>query len=458
MTTKRISPTLSRRRFLASSAATSAFSFTIVPSYVLGGPGRTPPSERVNFAGIGAGGQGGGDINQAAALGANVVALCDVDDDRASGTFKRYPGDRIYNDFREMLDKEEKNIDAVTVGTPDHTHAVTSMAAIRRGKHVYCEKPLTHTIYEARQLALAAEKHNVVTQMGNQGHATEGARLTNEWIQAGVIGEVREVHVWTDRAGKYWKQGIGRPKDKPPVPKALDWDLWLGPANERPYHPAYAPKRWRGWWDFGTGAMGDMGCHIVDHPVWALDLGSPTSVEAVVTLDGLEVDGKRNFETFPITTVIYYEFAARGGLPPVKMTWYEGGLKPPTPSEMPSDSRLPGNGALYVGSKGKMFHGSPGGMPQLLPLELVEEARTVAKTMPRSPGHHKEWLLACKGQGKAISHFGYSGPLTETVLLGVLAQRAPGRRLEWDGDTMKVLNAPELNSFVHKEYRKGWAL
>jgi predicted dehydrogenase len=424
----------------------------------LGGPGQTAPSERVNFAGIGSGGQGGGDIRSMAAAEANVVALCDVDHAHAAGTFKQFPKARIYTDFRKMLDKEEKHIDAVTVGTPDHIHAVASMDAIRRDKHVYCEKPLTHTIYEARQLTLAAEKHKVVTQMGNQGHATEGARLTNEWIQAGVIGDVREVHVWSDRAGKLWKQGIGRPKETPPVPSTLDWDLWLGPAPKRPYHPAYAPSKWRGWWDFGTGAMGDMGCHIVDHPVWALKLGSPTAVEAVTTLDGSEVDGQPNFETYPIAVVIYYEFPARGDLPPVKMTWHEGGLMPPTPPELPVGQRLPGNGVLYIGSKGKMFHGSHGGMPQLLPGELTEQARNVAKTIERSPGHHKEWLLACKGQGKAMSKFAYSGPLTETVLLGVLAQRAPGRRLQWDGRNLKLTNVPELNRFVHKEYRKGWTL
>lgn len=457
MTTTKSSP-VSRRRFLASTAAASAFSFTIVPRHVLGGPGQMPPSERVNIAGIGAGGQGGGDVQAMAANGANVVALCDVDDTRASGTFQRFAKARRYKDFRKMLDKEEKNIDAVTVGTPDHIHAIASLDAIRRGKHVYCEKPLTHTIYEARQLTLGAEKHGVVTQMGNQGHATEGARLTNEWIQAGVIGEVREVHVWSDRPGKYWKQGIARPNDTPAIPETLDWNLWLGPAPERPYHPVYVPRLWRGWWDFGTGAMGDMGCHIVDHPVWALNLGSPTAVESVITADGAEIDGKPNYDCYPIAALIYYDFPARGKLPPVRMTWYEGGLMPPTPAEMPAGKTLPKNGVLYVGSKGKMFHGSHGGMPVLLPGELTEEARTVGKTMARSPGHHTEWLLACKGEGKAMSNFGYSGPLTETVLLGVLAQRAPGRRLEWDGQAMKVKNAPEMDQYVHKEYRKGWTL
>ncbi|MEE3285392.1 MAG: Gfo/Idh/MocA family oxidoreductase, partial [Planctomycetota bacterium] len=409
---------LTRRRF-AASAATAATAFTIVPRHVLGGVGHQAPSDRVNLAAIGAGGQGGGDINQMAAHGANVVALVDVDQDRAAGTFKRFPKARVYRDFRRMFDKEAKHIDGVTVGTPDHVHAVASMAAMRRGKHVYCEKPLTHTIFEARQLALAAAKHGVVTQMGNQGHATEGARLTNEWIRAGVIGEVSEVHVWTDRAGKYWKQGIGRPTDRPSIPATLDWDLWLGPVRPRPYHPAYCPKMWRGWWDFGTGAMGDMGCHIVDHPIWALELGSPDTVEAVCTLDGLEINGKPNFETYPIAAAIYYDFPARGERPAVKMTWYEGGLMPPTPAEMPAGQSLPGNGVLYVGTKGTMYQGSHGGMPPLLPGDRLDAARAVKKTMPRSPGHHLEWLQACSGRGTAVSNFSYSGPLTETVLLGV---------------------------------------
>jgi hypothetical protein len=294
--------------------------------------------------------------------------------------------------------------------------------------------------------------------MGNQGHASEGSRLTNEWIQAGLIGEVREVHVWSDRAGLLWKQGIGRPTDTPPVPSTLDWNLWLGPVAERPYHPAYAPVSWRGWRDFGTGALGDMGCHIIDHPVWALDLGAPTAVEATCTLDGSMIDGKPNFETYPIASIISFEFPARGQKPPVQMTWYEGGLMPPTPAEMPAGTRLPGNGVLYVGSKGKMYHSSHGGMPELLPKALMEQAAAVPKSMPRSPGHYEEWLAACKGGPKPMSNFAYSGPLTEIVLLGVLALRTPGQRIEWDSAGFKVTNAPELNKHLHVEYRKGWTL
>ena len=458
MSTHRMaSASISRRSFVA--AVSSAYAFNIVPRHVLGGQGQTPPCEKLNVAGIGAGGMGGGDISECAQLGHNVIALCDVDEQRASGNFRRFAKAKRYKDFREMFDKEEKNIDAVTVGTPDHTHAVASMAAIKRGIHVYTEKPLTHTIFESRQLRLAAEKHNVATQMGNQGHAAEGARLTVEWIQAGVIGEVREVHTWSDRAGQHWPQGIPRPSETPAVPSTLDWELWLGPSPERPYHPAYAPFAWRGWWDFGTGAMGDMGCHILDHPVWALKLGGPSSVEGVTTLYGLQrVDNRLAFESYPLAGVIYYEFPARGDLPPVKLTWYEGGLMPPTPREMPPGQQLPGNGVLYVGSKGKMYHGSHGGMPLLLPADLTEEARKIDKSIPRSPGHKQEWLMACKGHGQAMSNFSYSGPLTETVLLGVLAQRAPGTRLLWDSENLRITNMPELSQYVHKEYRKGWTL
>lgn len=448
----------SRRAFLRAMAG-GAVTFTIVPRHVLGGAGGTAPSERVNVAGIGAGGMGGGDIATVARLGCNIVALCDVDEVRAAGTFKGFPKARKYKDFRIMLDKEAKNIDAVTVGTPDHVHAVAAMGAIRAGKHVYCQKPMTHTLHECRELTKAAAAAKLVTSMGNQGHATEGARLTNEWIRAGVIGEVRDVHVWSDRAGRLWKQGIDRPTEKPPVPSTLDWDLWLGPIRERPYHPAYAPVSWRGWWDFGTGALGDMGCHIIDHPVWALKLGAPTSVEARTTLDGSYVDGnKLNYETYPVAAVIYYEFPARGSLPPVRMTWYDGGLMPPDPAEMRPGERLPTNAVLYIGSKGKMYHSSHGGMPQLLPAELHEQAKAVPKTMERSPGHYEEWVQACRGGKRPMASFDYAGPLTETVLLGVLSLRAPGTRLEWDAENMKVKNAPELNRFVHTEYRKGWAL
>lgn len=450
-----------RRQFLTTTTGmvASAFSFTIVPRHVLGGPGQIPPSERIRVAGIGAGGMGGGDIATLTRLGAEYVALCDVDDNRAAGTYSAHPMARRYKDFRIMIEKEAKNIDAVNVGTPDHTHAVAAMAAIKAGKHVYVQKPLTHTLYECRELTKAAISAKVVTSMGNQGHASEGARLTNEWLQAGVIGEVREVHAWSDRAGKLWKQGIAAPSETPPVPANLDWDLWLGPIRERPYHPKYAPFAWRGWWDFGTGALGDMGCHIIDHPIWALNLGAPTTVESRTTLDGSVLDGnKPNFDSFPIASLIYFEFAARGKMPPVRLTWYDGGLMPPAPPELKPGQRLPDNGVLYIGSKGKMYHGSHGGMPQLLPGELLEDARQVPRSIERSPGHYEEWVRAIQGGPRPLASFDYSGPMTETMLLGILSLRAPGMRLEWDAENQKIVNAPELNQFIHTEYRKGWSL
>jgi predicted dehydrogenase len=328
----------SRREILAAAGA-AAWSVTVVPRHVLGGPGQTPPSERVNVAGIGAGGMGGGDIATHAKNGANIVALCDVDDARAAGSFAAFPKAARYKDFRRMFDKEAKRIDAVSVGTPDHIHAVATAAAIRAGKHVYCQKPLTHTLVECRTVTQAARAARVMTQMGNQGHATDGARLTNEWIRAGVIGEIREIHTWSDRAGVLWKQGIPRPTETPPVPPTLDWNLWLGPVRERPYHPIYAPVGWRGWWDFGSGALGDMGAHILDHPVWALGLGPPSAVESRVTLDGTILEGGRNLESYPIAAIIFFEFPSPGGGPPVRLTWYEGGLMPPTPPEMVQDGK-----------------------------------------------------------------------------------------------------------------------
>lgn len=446
-----------RRSFLAGAGA--ALSFTIVPRHVLGGAGFVAPSDRIRVAGIGAGGMGGGDIATHAKNGAQIVALCDVDEVRAAGSFNAFPDAARYKDFREMLDKEADRIDAVTVGTPDHTHAVATLAAIKAGKHVYCQKPLTHTLQECRTVAQAARAAGVMTQMGNQGHATEGARRTNEWIQAGVIGEIREVHVWSDRAGLLWPQGIGRPAETPAVPETLDWDLWLGPSPERPYHPAYVPANWRGWLDFGTGALGDMGCHIIDHPVWALNLGAPTSVEASCTLQGSRLaDNQPNNETFPVASIVTYEFPARGDLPPVTMTWYEGGLLPPTPSAFPMGRKLHDNGVLYVGSRGVMHHGSHGGMPEVFPESLQAEANNVLQTMERSPGHYEEWLLACGGGPKPVSNFDYAGPLTETVLLGVLALRAPRMKLDWDSENLAVRNAPELQQFINPAYRAGWTL
>jgi predicted dehydrogenase len=448
----------SRRDFLKSSSLAAISTVSIVPRHVLGGPGQNAPSNRLNIAAIGAGGMGAGNIGE---LGKteNIVALCDVDRIQSAVTFSSFSRAKPYKDFREMLVAHHDEIDAVVVSTPDHTHAVAAMMALKMGKHVYCEKPLTHTLHEARELARVAKAQGVATQMGNGGHANEGARLTNEWIWAGVIGEVREVHVWTDRPGGAWKQGIPRPDEAPPVPESIEWDLWLGPAPVRDYHPVYLPATWRGWWDFGTGAIGHMGCHIIDHPMWALELGHPTTIQAIATQAGSQLpDGTPNHETYPQACIIRYEFPARGDKPPVTMTWYDGGLMPPKPAEMEEEHNLPGNGVLYIGSQGKMFHGSHGGEPQLIPLSRMDHFEPPAKTMERSIGHHAEWIAACKGGKNSLTDFAYSGPLTEVVLLGNIALRAGGQRLRWDGDNMTILNRPDLDQYLHREYRKGWYL
>jgi predicted dehydrogenase len=435
---------ISRRDFLTSTAAMAAF--TIVPRHVLGGPGRTPPSEKLNIAAIGAGGKGRGDIG--AVRSENIVALCDVDDEKAAETFEEFPKAKKYRDFRKMLEKE-KNIDAVTIATPDHTHAVATMMAMKMGKHVYTEKPLTHSIYEARQLAKAAREAKVATQMGNQGHSGEGNRFICEWVWDGAIGPVREVHAWTNRP--IWPQGVDRPKETPHVPETLDWDLWLGPAPQRPYHPAYLPFKWRGWWDFGTGALGDMACHIVDSPFWALKLGHPISIEASST--------KVNSETYPLASVIYYDFPARADMPPVRMTWYDGGLMPPQPEELEPGRRMGSNngGVLFVGEKGKLVCGCYGAGPRLIPEAKMDAYERPPKTIPRVKGHHKDWIQACKGGRPACSNFDYASSLTEVILLGSIALRVRGR-LDWDGPSMRFTNNDEANKYLHREYRQGWTL
>jgi predicted dehydrogenase len=442
---------ISRRDFIGGAAAAAAF--TIVPRHVLGGPRHIPPSEKLNIAGIGVGGQGAGDLGNLSSQ--NIVALCDVDWRHAAGTFRRYPKASQYRDFRKMLDKEDKNIDAVVVATPDHIHAPASMAAIKRGKHVYCEKPLTHSVYEARKVAEAAREYKVATQMGNQGQASPETRLMCEYVWAGAIGPVREVHIWTDRPLRglnsvYWPQGVGRPTDKEDIPSTLDWDLWLGPAPQRPYSSAYVPFKWRGWWDFGTGALGDIGCHRID-PVWrALKLKCPSSVEASCTLV--------NKETFPVASMVTYHFGARGDMPPVKLTWYDGGLRPPRPEELEDGQHLGTNGILFVGDKGKMLEYT------LIPESKRKEFGKPPKVIPRSPGHHQEWIEACKGGKPAGSNFDHAGPLAEAVLLGNIALRPELKEkltrtsLLWDGPNLKITNVPEANKFLHRRYREGWTL
>ena len=435
---------MSRREFVG---ATAAAAFTIVSPHVLGGPGRVPPSEKLNIAGIGVGGRGAGDLD--AVKSENIIALCDVDQRRAAATFERYPRAAKYTDFRRMLDKEAKNIDAVIVATPDHVHAVATMAAIKHGKHVYCEKPLAHSIYEVRRVTEAAREAGVATQLGNQGQATEGTRLVCEFIADGAIGTVREVHSWSNRPIS--PRGIERPTDTPPVPEGLDWDLWLGPAPKRPYHPCYLPFSWRGWWDFGTGVLGDIGCHQMSPVFRALKLGYPTSVEACSS--GV------NSETAPLASMVRYDFPSRPGMPALKLTWYDGGLMPPRPDELPNGLRF-GNADdnLFIGDKGKMLG------YRLLPEARSKEYGKPPRILPRSPGHHQEWIDACKGGRPAGSNFNVSGPLTEVVLLGNIALRTgqtlyeKGLKLNYDGPGMKVTNLPEANKYIRSEFREGWTL
>jgi predicted dehydrogenase len=444
---------LSRRRFLTQTAAASAF--LVVPRHVLGGPGQDSPNNKLNIAGIGFGGQGAWDLGEVKSQ--NIVALCDVDWGYAAKIFDEYPKAKRYKDYRKMLETE-KSIDAVVIATPDHNHAHISIAAMKAGKHVYCEKPLTRTVREARVVAQTARETKVATQMGNQGMAFEGNRQINEWLWAGAIGPVHEVHVWSDRPthrGKlplWWAQGIERPTDTPPVPEGLDWDLWLGPAPLRPYHPAYAPFRWRGWWDFGSGGIGDMGIHNLAPVFSALKLGAPTSVQA---------SSSAVFkETVPLACSVHYQFPARGDMPPVKLHWYDGGILPERPAELAQNQPLdPEDGIIFVGEKGKMLVTGWGGEhPRLLPESLDKNYQRPPKTLPRSIGHHKEWLEACKGGPAPRSNFGFAGPLTEAVLLGSVCVRNGGDQLDWDSENLKITNDPDANQFLHYEYRKGWNL
>ena len=444
---------LSRRDFMGAAAAVAAF--TIVPSHVLGGAGQTPPSEKVNVASIGAGGMGAGNTNACAQAGANIVALCDVDEARAADTFKKFPDAKKYKSFVEMLDKEGKNIDAVIVATPDHMHAIASIAAMRRGKHVYCQKPLTRLVSEARAMTEAARKYKVVTQMGNQGHSGDGVRDICEWIWAGVIGEVREVHAWTNRP--VWPQGIDRPKEEQTPPPTLDWNLWLGPAPVRPYNKIYLPFNWRGWWDFGGGALADMACHVLDPVFWSLKLKYPTSVEASCT----EV----NNETFPLASIVHYEYPAREGMPAVKVHWYDGGLKPARPPELEVGRPLnqAASDVLFIGSKGVLRCGEYGDNPQLLPYERNREFQKnkPPQTLKRiKTSHEGNWLEAIRTGGQATSHFDYAGPFTEMVTMGNLAIRPEnvGKKLLWDGEKMRVTNDEKANDYVQTHYREGWSL
>jgi predicted dehydrogenase len=437
-----------RRRFITTSTAFGSGWLLAggTASNVLAAPKarKIAPNEKLNIASIGAAGQGATDTDGCASE--NIVALCDVDDIRLRERGKKYPNARLYRDYRKMLD-EMKEIDAVIVSTPDHHHAFAAIMAMKLGKHVYCQKPLSHSIWEARRMREVAKETKVVTQMGNQGHSYDSTRRLVELVQAGALGEVREVHIWTDRP--IWPQGIDRPKDTPPVPESLDWDLWLGPAPLRPYHPDYVPFKWRGWWDFGTGAIGDMACHNCDAAYWALQLGQPISAEA-------ETSGV-NTETAPKWSIVHFEFPERGKLPAVALTWYEGGKKPSR--DLADGGELPPNGTLMLGNKGKiLFRDWHPNNFRLLPEDKFKEYQGPPQSISRAPdGPYKEWIAACKGGPMCLSNFDYAGPLTEFVLLGNVAMRT-SKKIEWDTKKLRAKNCPEADQYVRREYRQGWTL
>ncbi len=489
----------SRRKFLGTVTAASA-GITIIPRHVMPGGGRLQPSDTVNVAGIGIGARGAANLRglcdpdvpivnpqrtstgqpysaeelaaraarqaqqaqQRPATGAqpqaaqparepvklaNIYALCDVDTDFAAHVIKGYPKAKVYTDWRQMLEKE-KSIDAVMIGTPDHNHAPIAAAFMRQKKHVYVEKPMCKTIYECRKLAEIAKEYNVVTQMGNQGHASEGARQINEWIQSGAIGLVREVQLSTNRP--IWPQGnITRPAAVP-IPKNLNWDVWLGPAPEKAYHPDICHFNWRGLRDYGTGALGDMGAHIYDHAFWSLNLGIPTRVQASSSV--------YNDEFWPLAEMITYEFPARGYMPPVTITWVDGGLRAPRPFEMDPGTRV--SSALYLGDKGILMHGDYGSNPQLIPKKAMDEFVPPKPWLPRSPGIYAEWIDAIKNNTKSSTDFSYASKLVETMMLGNIAVLMAGRNvtLEYDPEKMEFTNLPEANALLKYEYRKGWTL
>ena len=460
-----------RRSFIKNTAITAA-GFFIVPRHVLG-RGFVAPSDKLNIAGIGIGGKGEGDLVEfAKSPNVNVVALCDVDDRQAKNSRQRYPKAPYYKDYREMLNKEAKNIDAVSVSTPDHTHAVAALAAMQMSKHVYVQKPLTHDIYEARILTEAARKYKVVTQMGNQGASQEGVRIMQDWYNAGLIGDATTIYCWTNRPT--WPQGFGKPTAKDEVPKELDWKLWLGPNEWEEYRNGYAPFSWRGFTSFGTGALGDMGCHIIDPAFKTVGLGYPSEVECSVATIYESTGPAYHPDSFPAASSLKLRFPAKNGKKDVRLYWMDGGLMPDRPDELATGESM-GNsdgGAIIVGTKGKIMCGCYGQDPKLLPASLSNKVQ-VKKKIARVPeGHYLQWVNACiAGYGKKelSSSFDYAGPLTESILMGNLALRAwnikdsngafSGRKkLLWDAKNMKITNFEEANQFVKRNYSDGYNL
>jgi predicted dehydrogenase len=443
---------LTRRQFLRTAGA-AATTFLIVPRHVVAGSAETAPSEKPNLGAIGVGGMGGADL-EALAPNVNVVALCDVDSNHAAATFRKFPDAKQYRDFRRMFDEMEKNIDAVLVATPDHFHAVAAMAAVKRGKHVYCEKPLAHSIHEVRALMNAAKEHKVVTQLGNQGHSFNSIRDFCEWIWDGAIGDVHTIHAGCEAVNSGIDQ-LPHLREHHDVPATLDWNQWLGPALERPYHPAYLPGSWRWWVPFGNGTVGDWACHVVDPVFWALDLGAPATIVAQVK----DYDFKTQGDAFPKGDIITYEFPAKGKRGPVTLHWYSGTERIPRPPELEKDENDIKTGAVVIGNMGTIVYGSHGaGQVRLIPEAKMLAYKKPAQTIPRVKEHHWDWLQAIKNGTKSGSDFNYGGPLTEVALLGVIAIKMAGMKLEWDAKKARFKNSSEANQFINPPYRTGWKL
>jgi predicted dehydrogenase len=511
---------ISRRDFVADAgklglgAVLAGHAPMIVPRHVLGGKGYTAPSSMLNVAVVGVGGQGSGNARSVASE--NLVAFCDVDpafmeknimggdnpnrppSAETLALRDKYQKATKYVDFREVLAKQ-RDLDAVIVATPDHMHATVAVAAMRAGKHVYCQKPLTWSVYESRLLKRVARETKVVTQMGNQGHSGDGTRRVVEWVRAGVIGPVREVHIYTDRPARYWAQGLPRPvasanpatlsagnvravsnalaaamgNANTTMPEGLHWDLYLGPVAENiAYHPVYHPFTWRGWVDFGCGALGDMGAHLIDQAYWSLGLTQPTSIEATSSLWGTETipapagspAGTRPTQknvSFPMASTVHYQFPAVGDRPAVKVSWYDGGLFPPRPDGLPDDVKFDSEGGgIFIGDKGILIHNTYGDKPRLFPMSVAQAGEAVPVSLPRiTESHQMNWVHACKGEAQASSPFEYGASLNETMVLGVAALRAgQGRKVLYDAEKMEFSNAPDANQFLTREYRSGWAI
>ena len=450
---------MSRRQFLRGTSAGVAL-FQILPSSALQGAERLAANDKLNIAGIGIGGQGGGDLDAVAGEGHNLVALCDVDANYAAKKFAQYPKARQFKDFRVMFDQMDKEIDAVVIGTPDHTHAVIAMAAMKHGKHVYCEKPLAHSVQEVRALMVAANQYKVVTQLGNQGHSSDSIRRLCEWVWAGAIGQVHTVHAGCDAFQDVYCQlrNLDKLDQTYDVPKGLDYDLWIGPVPFRPYTPFWVPWNWRGWLPFGTGTIGDWFCHVIDPTFWALDLDAPTTVQAEVT----GYDPVKQGLTYPPATKITFEFPARKQRGPVKLVWYDGNNRIPKPLAFERDDQVPGTGAILFGDQGMITHGSHGGGGcQLLPEKLMEQhsgKNAPAAKLPRVKSHAWDWIEAIRSGRQAGSNFGYGGPLTQAALLGAIAIRFPGETLKWDDRQARFTNHEAANAYVNPAYRKGWSL